>query len=86
MLFAKLLGLGSLFPKDNVPETLTFWFVLIVDTWLMVTSTLGTWWLVGSGLGGTLHSKGTSEFEQGYAVDCWLKSQSPSSLFMMTFF
>ena len=52
----------------------------------MVTSVAGSCWAVGSGLGGTLHSKGTSEFEHGYAVDCWLNSQSPSFSFTMIFF
>lgn len=77
---------GSLSPKDNVPETLIFWFVVIVESCLMVTSVAGSCWAVGSGLGGTLHSKETSEFEHGYAVDCWLNSQSPSFSFTMIFF
>lgn len=51
---------GSLSPKDNVPETLTFWFVvIIVESCLIVTSVAGSCWAVGSSLGGTLHSKGT---------------------------
>ena len=28
---------GSLSPNDNVPETLTFWFVVIVESCLIVT-------------------------------------------------
>lgn len=44
----------------------------------MVTSVVGSFAVVGSGLGVTWHSKVTSEFEHRYAVDCWLTSQSPA--------
>ena len=37
---------GSLSPKDNKPETLTFWFVLIVESCLIVTSVAGRCWAV----------------------------------------
>ena len=53
-----------------MPQTLTFWFVVIVESCIIVTSVASSCWAVGSGLGGTLHSEGTSEFEHGYAVDC----------------
>ena len=36
---------GSLFPKDNVPQTLTFWFVVIVESCIIVTSVASSCWV-----------------------------------------
>ena len=68
---------GSLSPKDNVPETFTCWFLVTAESCLIVTFVGGICWAVGSGLSGTFHTKGTSEFAHGYAVDCCSNSQSP---------
>ena len=65
-------------PKDNVPETSSFWFVVMAKSCLIVTSVVGSFGVVGSGLDVTWHSKVTSEFEQRYAVDWWLTSESPA--------
>lgn len=65
---------GFLFLKDNVLEILIFWFVVIVESCLMVIFVVGSCWVVGLGLGGILYLKGILEFEYGYVVDCWLNS------------